>query len=221
MPGKFYCQFVMPSKFSVTCCAPNRAQILFVALVLLLHLCLLFIAWPQFRHDRVPARDLMVSVSIQAPTTALPEKSSPIRTVRPPAKKAVAEMPAINKREQPEAVNLSEPVADIPPAAALTSSKPDAADSEPDYRADYLRNPPPLYPVLARRMGWHGKVILNVEVLADGRCGDVGVFQSSGHRILDDAALEAVRQWRFVPATHAGIAVTKWFKIPINFSLEG
>ena len=94
-------------------------------------------------------------------------------------------------------------------------------DTEPDYRADYLNNPRPAYPMLARRMGYHGKVILNVEVLAEGLVGDVTIYASSGHEVLDSAALQAVKNWRFVPARQAGRAITKWFLVPINFTLQG
>lgn len=91
---------------------------------------------------------------------------------------------------------------------------------EPDYKASYLNNPRPAYPFAARRMGMQGKVVLNVEVLAAGLCGQVNVHQSSGHEMLDNAALQTVKTWKFVPARHGGQDVTKWFKIPIQFSLN-
>jgi protein TonB len=65
-----------------------------------------------------------------------------------------------------------------------------------------------------------GKVILNVEVLADGSCGQINVAQSSGHTMLDNNALEAVKTWRFTPARQSGEAINKWYKVPINFSLK-
>ena len=113
-----------------------------------------------------------------------------------------------------------------PPAAPIDEEKKDVAkaqmvDTEPDYRADYLNNPRPAYPMLARRMGYHGKVILNVEVLSEGAVGQVTVYSSSGHEVLDNSALQAVRNWRFVPARQAGRAITKWFLVPINFTLQG
>lgn len=91
---------------------------------------------------------------------------------------------------------------------------------EPDYKASYLNNPPPPYPLAARRMGMQGKVVLNVEVLAEGVSGQVNVQQSSGHDILDNVALQTVKSWRFIPAHQAGRAITKWFKVPVQFSLK-
>lgn len=69
-------------------------------------------------------------------------------------------------------------------------------------------------------MGWEGRVVLRVEVLADGSAGAVSVAKSSGHEALDDAALEAVRRWKFVPAKRDGAAVNSSVNVPINFNLK-
>ena len=93
-------------------------------------------------------------------------------------------------------------------------------DHEPDYRAAYLNNPQPGYPLVARRMGWQGRVVLNIEVLADGFPGEVVVQQSSGREILDEAALRAVIGWRFIPARRSGYAVAQRYLVPIKFNLQ-
>ena len=49
------------------------------------------------------------------------------------------------------------------------------------------------YPLLARRRGWEGRVLLRLRIGADGRVLATEVAQGSGHRILDRAALRAVR----------------------------
>jgi protein TonB len=94
------------------------------------------------------------------------------------------------------------------------------SENEPDYLATYLNNASPTYPVVARRLGWQGKVLLSVEVLADGRAGQVRLQHSSGHTVLDEAALNAVKDWHFSPAKHAGQPVDKWFLVPIPFVLK-
>ena len=81
-------------------------------------------------------------------------------------------------------------------------------------------NKAPSYPHMARRMGLQGKVVLNVEVLANGSCGQINVAQSSGHSALDNNALSAVKTWHFVPATKDGKAINKWHQVPIIFSLK-
>ena len=89
----------------------------------------------------------------------------------------------------------------------------------PKANAAYLHNPKPLYPAMAKRRQWEGKVILKVKVLASGAAGEVSIQTPSGHEILDEAALEAVRQWHFVPAKRGGQPVDSLVNVPINFNL--
>lgn len=84
-------------------------------------------------------------------------------------------------------------------------------------------NRPPAYPGEARRRGWEGTVVLDVEVLPAGDTGRIVVARSSGHSILDDAAMDAVRHWRFRPArTASGQQLEKRCNVtlPINFVLR-
>jgi protein TonB len=90
----------------------------------------------------------------------------------------------------------------------------------PNFNAAYLNNPPPAYPVTARRMGQQGKVILRVLVNPAGTADKVELRTSSGFDRLDDAALDAVRRWRFVPARQGDQPVTAWVLVPIVFTLE-
>ena len=62
-------------------------------------------------------------------------------------------------------------------------------------------------------------MIVSVEVGADGRAEDVTVAQSSGHLMLDAAAVEAVRRWRFAPAELGGMAIASRVEVPVRFSL--
>jgi len=85
--------------------------------------------------------------------------------------------------------------------------------------ADYLRNPKPPYPQLAREKGYEGDVYLKVLVLHDGTVGDISIYKSSGYEVLDMAALSAVREWLFVPATRDGVPVARWAIVPVKFRL--
>lgn len=60
-----------------------------------------------------------------------------------------------------------------------------------------------VYPQRAKQRGWEGSVLLRLLVDAQGRVADVEIVESSGHDVLDEAAAEAVRAWRFRPA-HRG-----------------
>ncbi|VVM06942.1 hypothetical protein MAMC_01354 [Methylacidimicrobium cyclopophantes] len=85
---------------------------------------------------------------------------------------------------------------------------------------DYLRNPPPAYPASARAAGHQGRVILRVHVSAEGKPESVDLLHSSGYSELDQAALEAVRRWRFRPARMGPIAVPINADVPVNFVLK-
>lgn len=83
-----------------------------------------------------------------------------------------------------------------------------------------LNNPRPVYPHAARLQGIEGRVLLLAHVLADGRCADVQLQQTSGHAQLDEAALNAVRRWRFIPAYRGQDAVDSRVIVPIRFRLD-
>jgi protein TonB len=69
---------------------------------------------------------------------------------------------------------------------------------------DAQQCPPPTYPRTARAKNQQGTVTLLVVIREDGQVTTVQVHASSGHKKLDDAALAAVRTWKYVPATAAG-----------------
>ncbi len=77
--------------------------------------------------------------------------------------------------------------------------------------------PPPPYPQLALQRGIEGRVRVRVSVALDGTVNWVRLEESSGHEILDLAALDAVRYWRFEPATENGRPVVGEAVIPLRF----
>jgi protein TonB len=80
--------------------------------------------------------------------------------------------------------------------------------------------PVPRYPTLSRRRGEQGLVVLEVEVLADGRVGHVRVVQSPGYRRLEQAAIDAVRQAAFQPARARNRPVASVVRIPFRFVIR-
>jgi TonB family protein len=95
-----------------------------------------------------------------------------------------------------------------------------SASSPVSERPDYIRAPHPRYPLIARQQGWEGTAVLHVEVRTDGSVGIAHVIKSSGHRVLDDAAAEAIRATKFRPAYKEGIPVKSWVEVPVNFCLS-
>jgi protein TonB len=81
-------------------------------------------------------------------------------------------------------------------------------------------NRAPIYPPGALRRGEQGRVMLRVNVSADGTPLDVALLETSGHSSLDSAALSAVRQWRFVPAMQGGTPVSAVAEVPVRFRLD-
>jgi len=89
-------------------------------------------------------------------------------------------------------------------------------------RPEYGLNPKPPYPLVARRLGAQGVVVLRVQVCEDGRVAAVELARSSGFALLDESASRTVRQsWRFVPARLNGAPVASWVEVPIQFVLRG
>jgi len=81
---------------------------------------------------------------------------------------------------------------------------------------------PPVYPEFARKSKIQGSVVLDIEILSDGSIGAIEVFKSlmPGPGGFDEAAITAVRQWKFQPAKSGGKPVGCWIKQSIVFELS-
>ncbi|MCK5179952.1 MAG: energy transducer TonB [Candidatus Omnitrophica bacterium] len=112
------------------------------------------------------------------------------------------------RRELPPEKNVPSSTASQESRGALTKAGPLAH-----------MNPAPPYPRVARQRGWEGTVRLEVFVSKDGIPGTVGIDKSSGHDVLDRAALQTVREWKFIPARSGSIRFSSRITIPVQFSL--
>jgi protein TonB len=92
--------------------------------------------------------------------------------------------------------------------------------SAPSAGAEYLHNPAPEYPESAMDRGLEGNVLMKVHVLPDGHPDIVNIVKSSGQNILDEAAVDTVHKWMFVPAKRGETPVAGWVTIPIAFNLS-
>ena len=84
----------------------------------------------------------------------------------------------------------------------------------------YKRNISPPYPLLARKRGYQGTVLLEVLVSKDGKAASIQLSRSSGYNILDRAAIKGVRGWLFYPAKRGDELFEMWVKIPIRFTFN-
>ena len=109
------------------------------------------------------------------------------------------------------------PTQPLPPIGG-TSRVPEPVIVQPAIPRTGLSEP--VYPASAIRAGQTGTVLLSVQVLENGRVGEVRLLQSSGFAKLDDSALREARKWRFVPGTRDGVPVALWKQVPIKFELS-
>ncbi len=77
------------------------------------------------------------------------------------------------------------------------------------------------YPDASRRNNEEGRALVNVCVDPRGRVATVKVASSSGHPMLDDAALKVAKAFRFKPATQGGKPVEDCVSLPVKFVLTG
>jgi protein TonB len=167
---------------------------------------------PQKPDKKVPKKPKPAMKPDPTPTPPVPRVQEPSAPVELASAKSVMENPppvSQDMEEETPTPETSESPERQAPAAMLTSALP-----------LYKRNPAPKYPRAARRRGYEGKVILDVLVNRDGKVEALTVSQSSGHAILDKAALEAVATWLFSPALRGEERVAMWIKVPIRFDLQ-
>ncbi|HZV39138.1 MAG TPA: TonB family protein, partial [Pseudoxanthomonas sp.] len=79
---------------------------------------------------------------------------------------------------------------------------------------------PPRYPVAAAQQGIGGRVLLVVDVAADGSVRGVEIEKSEPAGVFDAATLEAVKQWKFEPAFENGKPVAGRVRVPVDFKVE-
>ena len=82
-----------------------------------------------------------------------------------------------------------------------------------------LRNVPPTYPDVAKHARIQGTVILEAIISPQGRVADLKVLR--GIPMLDDAAMNAVRQWTYTPTMLNGVPVPVIMTVTVNFRLDG
>ena len=165
---------------------------------------------PEPEQPEPPEPEPIEPAPPKPPEPQRPEPAPEPPEATPPASKPIERQPAAPR------ANAS--------TTSRTQSEPAATRSDADtpltgarFDADYLHNPAPAYPSYSRRMKERGTVFVLVQVSAQGSALQVTLHQSSGYDRLDEAALEAVKQWRFVPAKRGTTPVAASVVVPIQF----
>ncbi|HEX9638993.1 MAG TPA: TonB family protein [Acidobacteriota bacterium] len=175
-----------------------------------------------------------------APPAAKPEAPKPQPKVDIPMPTEMVEPMAIpemvSTEEQPEFVGVDGGVpGGVPggevggvaggvPGGIITEAPPPPPPSEPLRIGGNVSSPEvisrmqPEYPALARAARVQGVVILEAVIRRDGSVGDIKVLR--GLRLgCTEAAVEALRQWRFKPGMQNGIPVDVYMTLTVNFKL--
>lgn len=219
---------------------PHQRPWMALNLVLCAHLAMFAALRPQPQHLPVETIPEPIMISLLSAPQATPQQPPPSATpmkkaekpVKKPVKKPVRKpvAPHIKPTTLPTAPPVEQPTtpatqANTPsaePATKTSNSKPadTPAYQPPSFNAAYLNNPAPNYPSVSRRLGEQGRVLLRVQVMEDGTAGSVELQAGSGFSRLDQAALEAVKKWRFTPAKRGEQAVSASVAVPVRFSIE-
>lgn len=153
------------------------------------------------------------AVFIPEQTESEPEPPVPVKP----------EIDQVMPTEQPMPdIQFDEPV--VPPAETPMPASENAIAATPAAGAvaqelKTRNRVEPTYPSSSRRAGEEGTVRLKVLVDEKGRPRDVAVATSSGFARLDQAAMEAVRKWRFMAATDGTNPISAWTQVAITFRL--
>ncbi|MBN2452327.1 MAG: TonB family protein [Lentisphaeria bacterium] len=115
---------------------------------------------------------------------------------------------------------LPEVIEPTPPPPPPPAADPAPAPREPDHPPRVISQIKPLYPYLARTRRIEGYVDLQFTVTASGEVEDARVMATEPPRVFDRAALEAVQEWRFAPATRQGSPAPARLQIRIRFELD-
>jgi protein TonB len=194
-------------------------------------------AQPQPPEVVVPAEVIAEFVAPPAPAPKPPAPPPPAPAPKPQPKpvvkkaalpKAIADptpSPAAPRGAIDDAPQEKTPPAPPAPATPPVPPAPPAPPAAPKMElpssnAAYLNNPSPTYPAVSKRMGEQGKVFLRVYINEQGQPEKIEIKQTSGYDRLDEAALNTVRNWKFVPGKRNGVPEAMWHIVPINFVLK-
>jgi len=141
--------------------------------------------------------------------------SESISDLAPPPATSDAMTPAASSPADAEAARAAE--RERARKAKAAAPKPAAPR---DRAAALVNEPSPTYPPEAYRAREEGVVLIRAQVDELGNASDVEIAKRSGSRILDRAALNEVRKWKFAPAIKNGKTVASSVQVPVEYKLD-
>lgn len=109
----------------------------------------------------------------------------------------------------------------LPPAPPAPSEAPPAPAAPPAPLPDGIQGTAPKYPAAAAEQKLGGRVMLVVDLAADGSVTDAMVESAQPAGVFDASALQAVKSWKFNPQMEDGKPVAGRVRVPIDFSPDG
>jgi protein TonB len=166
-------------------------------------------------HPRLVVLDLSPPPPPPPPPAAKPPPPTPQAVVVAPAPLLQVPRPApvVPVAIQPPPVAPPVTVA-APPAPPAPPSKVKA-----DLSTHVISAVPPRYPTESRRSHEQGTVVLGLTLDVNGKVAEISIVHSSGYRRLDEAALRAVRKWRWAPTLRDGQPAIVQGQVEIPFVL--
>ena len=165
--------------------------------------------------DTLKARDLTKVASRRTPLPAATTKVEEPPSMFVPGFSTVAALAGAANRH---IVRASLPA--TAPGRSRKTLQASRGEAQAKTSIGVLRSIHPVYPLIAKKSGWEGTVLVRVTVETNGRASQVVVSRSSGRKVLDDAAVKAVKRWSFRPARDGNIPIRSVAVIPIKFSLS-
>ena len=106
-----------------------------------------------------------------------------------------------------------------PPPAPVGASSPQCGPGGDIKRPLKIKDAAPVYSAIARASRVEGVVIIEATIGPDGKVQDARVLRPV-HRLLDDAALDAVRQWEYTPTLLNGTPIAIVMTVTVDFRLR-
>ncbi len=224
----------MPVSYQVASDPANKRSL--ITFIVLLHLFAFIVIAKNYQQNANATGEttpMLVSL-ISTPKQNVTE-APVVPKLQPKVEKKIAvatqEKSTLLANEKPEIKqSQTDPVFEKAPSTTLAAAEnqkksdqkaePEIAFEPPRFNADYLHNPAPEYPGMSRRRGEQGRLTLKVVVNANGDAESVQLDKSSGFELLDKAAINAVKNWKFIPAKSNHQPVAGTVIVPVRFSLD-